>query len=399
MVTWSSMNLMKVVNSLKKTGIYILVLMLSLGTTYPIFAVDPANLIIEDNAQLFSSKAKDKAKEMIDSVKKERVTTVRVLTFDKLSESELSEFEKVKNDDSAKKKFWDKWSKDKIGHMPGINVIICAKPGHIHTLTDKQAYDKDFTSDKENKLRDLFLNAFKQASGKTGEEKIALQDKGLIDGATYLQTALPKATKRDVAAKGGQKAALNAAGGGWTGYLCMGLLVLMGVWLVIGIFRALAGAGRPSYGPGYGPPGGPGYGPGGGYGGGGGGGGGFMSGLMGGLFGSMAGMWMYNNLFGNHSSGMNSAFGSDNYGANNYNNNVDDNRGAGDYSDTNGSGGDFDDGGSSSSGSGGDWSGGGSDFSGGGGGDYGGGWSGGGGDFGGGGGGDFGGGDGGGGDF
>ena len=81
--------------------------------------------------------------------------------------------------------------------------------------------------------------------------------------------------------------------GGW---ICLGLCVLLGVWLVIGIIRAFTGGG----------------GGGGGYGGGGGGGGGFGSSLMGGLFGAMAGMWLYNSMFGgHHDMGSNDAFAGD----------------------------------------------------------------------------------------
>src|SRR5205085_4757460 len=64
--------------------------------------------------------------------------------------------------------------------------------------------------------------------------------------------------------------------GGW---ICIGLVALLAIWLVIGLVRSFTGAGRSYGGPGGGPGGG-GYGGGYGPGYGGGGGGGFFSGLI-----------------------------------------------------------------------------------------------------------------------
>src|SRR5262249_27304502 len=80
------------------------------------------------------------------------------------------------------------------------------------------------------------------------------------------------------AGRGGGGATTHERGGimngGIMGLVCVGLVVLLGVWLLFGLIRAFTGAGRyrGGYGPGPGGPGGygPGYGPG--YGGGGGGG-------------------------------------------------------------------------------------------------------------------------------
>ena len=82
-------------------------------------------------------------------------------------------------------------------------------------------------------------------------------------------------------------------------WVCTGLFVLVVLWVVIGIFRALFGR-RPSPGPMGGPGMGGGYGQGGGYGGGGGGyggggggGPGFFGTMMAGMFGAAAGSWLY----------------------------------------------------------------------------------------------------------
>ncbi|MFQ3650773.1 MAG: hypothetical protein SNJ75_10600, partial [Gemmataceae bacterium] len=85
---------------------------------------------------------------------------------------------------------------------------------------------------------------------------------------------------------------LNATAEGlpaWTSWLCIGLMVLMGLWLVVGLIRAFSGVGGQA---GAAQPGG---------------GGGFLSSLLGGLVGAAAGMYLYNSFFG---SGTSSVFGS-----------------------------------------------------------------------------------------
>ena len=71
-------------------------------------------------------------------------------------------------------------------------------------------------------------------------------------------------------------------------YVCIGLAVLLGIWLVVGLIRAFTGGGgvrrrvrRWRLG---------------------GGGGGFFPSLMGGLFGAAAGMYLYDSFMGGHSS-------------------------------------------------------------------------------------------------
>jgi hypothetical protein len=64
-------------------------------------------------------------------------------------------------------------------------------------------------------------------------------------------------------------------------YVIIGLVVLLVLWLLIAIIRAMSGAGRPSDGKG--------------------GGGGFFPSLLGGLFGASAGMWLYDNFFSGQS--------------------------------------------------------------------------------------------------
>jgi uncharacterized protein len=251
-------------------------------------------------------------------------------------------------------RFWADFTQSdaKGDRAKGIYILICRSPGHIHILADKALRDRGFDNAKESRVREILFASFKDAKDKSDTEQTSIRDKGLLDAISYLRSEVPVATT----AKNAD--AKKESSGIW-GYVCIGLAVLLGIWLIFGLIRAFSGGGG---------------GGGGGPGGGGGGGGGFMTGLLGGLFGAMAGMWLYNNLLGGHTDS--SAWGGDNSLGDSGGSAGE--SGTGDFSGDSGSGGDYDGG----SGGGGDWGGGGD--TGGGGGDWGGGggdWGGGGGDF------------------
>ncbi len=264
----------------------------------------------------------------------------------------------------------------KTDQAHGVYVLICLDPGHVEVVADREMRDKGFQATKERQLATEVAKGLRGAGNeKTADEKIAAQDKALLNAVQYLRTNLPSAnadvkkqTRQPTTRDDGKSAqGPDRSGGGWLKWICIGVAVLAGIWVIFAIIRAFSGGGTGTAGPG-----------GGGFGGGG---GGFMSSMLGGLFGAAAGMWVYDQFFGGRSHSGDYYGGNTNYGDQG---GVTD-EGAGDFSGDPGAGADFD----------GD-SGGGADFGDAGGGDFGGGDAGGG-DFGGG---DFGGGgDGGGSDF
>jgi len=155
------------------------------------------------------------------------------------------------------------------------------------------------------------------------------QDAEAVSGAmlgALRKGAYDNALSAGVGALGRIHVSAPARGGGGNRGVEMGglsplwtiLLVALGAWLLIGVFRALASGG-------------------------GAGGGGFFPSLLGGLFGGMAGMWMYDNLFRGSGGGW-SGDGSDSGSS-----------GGGDWGDSSSVGGDW-------GGGGGDWGGGGGDY-------------------------------------
>jgi len=324
-------------------------------------APPPANSGIIDGAKLFSEDAVKKARDRVEQIRKDYGKGLFIETI-----------AKAESKDAVDRMAADKYKDHQVG---GVYVLICKDPQRIRIQVGDKTRQRAFTTAKRDQLLTIFQKNFK-------EKKF---DEGLMEGIAYVDKTFDSTIGKGTTDTGSTAATTKTKGAStmnpiW-GWICIGLVVILAIWLVVGLIRAFT---RPAAGPGYAG--------GGGYGGGGGGGGGFFSSMLGGLFGAAAGMWLYDSFFRSHTPspmGGSTAYGGESTGG------VDDtgSTGAGgDYggdADAGGGGGDWGGGGDADAGGGGDWGGG---DAGGGGGDWGGGDAGGGGDWGGGGGGDWGGG-------
>jgi len=340
-------------------------------TVTPVFATKvppPAHSGVIDNAKLFSEDAVKKARERVVQIQKDYGKGLFIETI-----------AKAESPDAVDRMAADKYKERDVG---GIYVLICKEPRRIRVQVGDKTRQRAFTRANQDRLVAIFTENFKAKKF----------DEGLDKAITYVDETLDKTIgkgKGDTAgavAPGGESTKNKPASNInpiW-GWICIGLVVILAIWLVIGLIRAFTRPAAPAGGPAYAGAGG----------GGGGGGGGFFSSMLGGLFGAAAGMYLYDSFFRSHTPPTGgSAYGSEPTGG------VDDtgSTGAGgdyggDAADAGGAGGDW--GGGDAGGAGGDWGGG---DAGGAGGDWGGGDAGGaGGDWGVGGGGDWGGGGGGG---
>jgi uncharacterized protein len=353
---------------------------------------------VRDRAGLFSPNAIERANEQIAEIKRLFSKDLAIETVNQVNRPDSVD---PKNAEQVNK-FFTKLAEERFEdqRISGILIFLVDIPKtDIHKLrivVGKRTREGGlFTKNDRTDLEKLMVAKLKEGK----------KDEALTGATSFVLNRMRENAPTAVKDRGRQGAAAPVAGGqrrnqaatttesgipGWVGWVCLGVVVLLVVWLIVGIIRGLSNRGAPGYGYGGG---------GGGYGGGGGGGGGFFSSLLGGMFGAAAGMWMYSHFFGGSTptshagdfgAGAGGAAGDVGGGYGDDAGQVGD-VGGGDYgNDAGGGGGDV---------GGGDWGGGGGggggDF-GGGGGDWGGG--GGGGDFGGGGG-DWGGGGGGGGDW
>ncbi len=309
------------------------------------------SLVVFDDAKLYSAEGIDRAKGVVSAAKFDHGLHVTVDTYAEPTAEKKAAAMAAKDNPDKWHAFMHDWAveRSKGDKAKGVYILICHKPGGVAVIADHTTRDRGFSKENEQKVRDTLVKAFQDA-GKEADaaKKAVLSDAGLKSAMEYIVADLKDTS---VATTANATSHANSGGGFWSkygGYLCIGVVVLVVIWVVIALFRALTGGG------------------GGGGGMGGGGGGGFMSSMFGGLFGAMAGMWIYNSMFGGGS-----MFGGSDSSNNSYGDSGGDggtNAGDGDFSGDDGASGGFDDGGGGGDyGGGGDWGGGGD---GGGGGDF-----------------------------
>ncbi len=338
----------------------------------PVQASKPAAgvMIVDDAAGLFSKDAVVKAKDTFHDTTFQSPTHYAVVTASRVPESKKAELEAIvkAKDANGRNRLFGEWARDLARSKDSKGDVFTliykdATSGMIQavTVSDKESdVFRHFNDTKAGEVSKFYLDALRKVKeGKLDGDEAKKELDTALTSATQIVIDDLKDTSAPEKKTGRTNNSVAKAAGGMSimSYVCIGIVALLGIWLVVGLIRAFTGGG-----------GGGGNG-GGGYGGGGGGGGGFMSGLMGGMLGGMAGAYLYNNMFGG---GMhNDAMAGDSYNnGNNDSGNTD--TGDGDYSSgAEGGDGDFGDAGGGDTGGGGDWgggdTGGGGDFGGGGG--------------------------------
>lgn len=313
-------------------------------------------LEVHDKAGLFTADGIAKAKEKFRDTAFKAPTHFAVVTVGEadVPAARKADYDTAKKDKNAAGQFFREWTKEMaLSHgKPDVVALIFSQGDQffVDVITDRETDVKRHFTDKDaGEVSKLFQTGMRDAKARTGDDAKTIRNATLMAATENVIAQLKDttvSTGKTSSSTTGEKA--KSTGMGIGGWICIGLCVLLGVWVVIALFRALTGGGG-----GGGPGGGGGYG---------GGGGGFMTSFLGGMFGAAAGMWMYNSFMGG-SSAM-AADGSAAGGAADTGDTTGD-TGAGDYDGGAGAGGgDFGDTGGGDYG-GGDFGGGGGDFGGG----------------------------------
>lgn len=303
----------------------------------------PVRLIIEDNAGLFSETARQDAKAKLARLQSPVNREVHIQTYKALPENQAKALAEAKGDNGKAQSVWESWATEHLRGERGLVVLINWDPGKVMVKADRAVSSAGYSNASANQLRERLIKSLGEAKKNNNEaERKKLLDEALADAVSLIATTLPLEKNRAGAPVPNNAAHAPVQGAdnenAILGYVCVGLLGLMAVWFIVGLFRS-ATAG-PSMAPAMG-----------------GGGGGFFSSLLGGMFGAAAGMWMYNSFFGTGSAwGAGNGWGGTNAGWGSGG----DESGAGDFSGGSGSSGDFGggDSGGSDFGGGGDFGGG-----------------------------------------
>ena len=293
-----------------------------------------------DNGGFFSEQAKLDAGKVIGEMERTLHKGVMIETFKEIP-ADLKAGVNLQ-DKAALRHLFEQWASRQFSQkgVNGVYILLVKEPAHLQSNVGNSTQAQAFTLHDRDALVAMM----------TAKLHAHQNDEALRDGVNFVFATMkshtnPRAhTGTAPVPVSSQPAQQSHSSMGW---LIPALVIGVVVWLVIGLFRALAG--RMGGGSAMGQPSG--------------GGGGFLSSLVGGMFGAAAGMWMYDQFFSNH--GGNSAYGSDRNDQSGGDSGF-----SGQDTDSTSSGSDFggDSGGGDSGGGGGDFGGGGD--SGGGGGDF-----------------------------
>ena len=335
---------------LRQSGLFALLATLFVASTSLADVVSkPGRLIVQDGGKLFTEEGIRKAQDEFARLQSKTGREVWIETLPELPKAEKAKYDALDPKVAgAQHRFFVEFAKAeaKEDRAKGVYILICKSPGHIAIIVDQEMRTKGFSASKEDDLARQLTKDLREAKAQEKpEDQAAGRNKALFSAVEYLERELPaaasdvKTTTKPQAA--GDTPPAEKKGSNIMSYVCIGIVALLGIWMVVALIRMFTGGGS---------------GGGGGMGGGGGG-TGFFGGLMGGLFGAVAGMWMYDQFFGHHGS---NAYAGDG-GAANGTQGVDD-TGSGNFDNDNGAGGSFDNGGGGGGDFGGGDLGGGSDF-------------------------------------
>jgi uncharacterized protein len=256
-------------------------------------AVHALTAEVRDDAGFFKPDTVARANEVIKEIKQRYKKDLVVETVRQVPEGERQEA--TSPDPGVKARFFAGLAVRRAREegVDGIYVLITRQPGHVEVAVGNNTR-LVFPDEKRHQLTEILLNDFKKKE----------YDEGLLGAVQYVRSALaakPVANRAAVPAGSEHRARpqepLGARGSaGWSSWqwLGVGLAALLGIWLLLAVVRALAGAGAQRVAGGYAGPGAPaGYGAAGG--------GSFFPGLLGGLFGAAAGSWLYDRFFNEQS--------------------------------------------------------------------------------------------------
>lgn len=154
-------------------------------------------LHVYDGGSVFSEAAIDRGKVAMSKTAFDHET---VLTVD--THATVPKDRKLPDEVGERAKFFESWAKSAASgdRAKGVYVLVCRSPGYVQVLVDKATRDRGFTAENEQRLRDMFLTAFKDAAvakkdGKSDEDLLKIRDRSLSNATEYVSGVLKGATK------------------------------------------------------------------------------------------------------------------------------------------------------------------------------------------------------------
>ncbi|HEY1187027.1 MAG TPA: hypothetical protein VGE74_05185 [Gemmata sp.] len=157
----------------------------------------PGVLHVYDGGSLFTEGAIDRSKVAMGKMMFEHET---VLTVD--THATVPKDKTLPDERGERARFFESWAKSAASgdRAKGVYVLVCRSPGYVQVIADKATRDRGFTAANEQRLRDLFTQAFKDAAqakkdGKADEDVLRIRDKALSNAAEYVSGILKGTVK------------------------------------------------------------------------------------------------------------------------------------------------------------------------------------------------------------
>lgn len=232
------------------------------------------NGTIRDTAAFFSEPAKAEASRHIAELGRRFRKDLVVETFREIPEA-LRQGVNLQ-DKPAVNRVFEQWTVQQARQLKvnGIYILLTKEPAHLQIVVGNATQQDAFTLKDRDALASLML----------GKLRAQQPDAALLDGVNFVTTTM--AGHAAARTRPQPTAAASSGDGGvpWGTILAV-LLGLAVVWMVVGLFRSMAGGGGSGAGGGAVSSG-----------------SGFFSSLLGGMFGAAAGMWLYDQFSGHHGS-------------------------------------------------------------------------------------------------
>lgn len=200
----------------------------------------PGAMTIHDEAGIFSADAKRSAQDKMGAAKFNRGLHFTVDTH-KHAPADLKA--KLKAGESKDKLMKD-WAKSLAtgDRAKGPYVLICMDPGYTEVILDEETLNRGFTQANTSELQRIFNSALIEAGKKPPAERVGIRDAALLRATDYVINDLrgTKVVHTDgTPLNNGSSATPAAKKTGMTigGWICLGLVVLLAIWLVVGIIR------------------------------------------------------------------------------------------------------------------------------------------------------------------
>lgn len=241
------------------------------------FNTQAQNGAVRDTAAFFSEASKAEASRRVAEIGKRFKKDLVIETYAEVPEAVRQGVNL--QDKPAANRMFEEWTIKQARQLKvnGIYILLSKEPAHLQIVVGNETQRTAFTLKDRDALTSLMLARLRAKQ----------YDEALLEGVSLVfNTMASHATPRSQPAVGATSSGVSRSeGSSGLGLILAVLLGLAVLWLVVGLFRSMAGSG-------------------GGAGGGmaSAGGGGFFSSLLGGMFGAAAGMWLYDQFSGHHGS-------------------------------------------------------------------------------------------------